>query len=232
MTNQKHRIASFVAVAGSSARRSRSRRGGCTGGKAVAAPAKPAAKGAPGPVAAEEMSGVNFEGLTPDQKTLAVSILNENSCDCGCGMKLGSAGATTPSAREPYGWPSRWSTSSRREEPRGHRQAGSDAAEQVRAVRAGAGRVASSDRKTRRSRSSTTSTTSDRSARRSVRPSTRSTRIIPTRPRRLQDAPPARCTQRDARGREPRWRPPRKGKFFEMHKKLFENQQQLRVRST
>ena len=59
---------------------------------AAAAPApaaKAAVKGAPGPVAAEDMSGVSFEGLTPEQKTLAVSILNENSCDCGCGMKLG-----------------------------------------------------------------------------------------------------------------------------------------------
>jgi len=34
------------------------------------------------------MTGLVFDGLTPEQKTLAVSILNENSCDCGCGMKL------------------------------------------------------------------------------------------------------------------------------------------------
>jgi protein-disulfide isomerase len=34
------------------------------------------------------MTGLNFEGLTPEQKALAVKILNENSCDCGCGMKL------------------------------------------------------------------------------------------------------------------------------------------------
>jgi hypothetical protein len=58
--------------------------------KAAPAPAaKAAAKGAPGPVAPEDMSGLVFDGLTPEQKTLAVSILNENSCDCGCGMKLG-----------------------------------------------------------------------------------------------------------------------------------------------
>jgi len=34
------------------------------------------------------MTGLNFEGLTPEQKALAVSILNDNGCDCGCGMKL------------------------------------------------------------------------------------------------------------------------------------------------
>jgi protein-disulfide isomerase len=53
---------------------------------ALAAPPPPAP--AAGPVAAEAMTGLNFEGLTPDQKALAVKILNENSCDCGCGMKL------------------------------------------------------------------------------------------------------------------------------------------------
>jgi protein-disulfide isomerase len=47
---------------------------------------KPAAPA--GPVPPEDMQGLDFTGLTPDQKTLAVSILNENSCDCGCGMKL------------------------------------------------------------------------------------------------------------------------------------------------
>jgi protein-disulfide isomerase len=48
----------------------------------VAPPSKP------GPVPPEEMSGLVFDGLTPEKKALAVSILNENSCDCGCGMKL------------------------------------------------------------------------------------------------------------------------------------------------
>ena len=32
--------------------------------------------------------GLVFDGLTPEQKALAVSILNENGCDCGCGMKV------------------------------------------------------------------------------------------------------------------------------------------------
>jgi protein-disulfide isomerase len=53
----------------------------------TAAPKPPAAAPA-GPVPAEAMQGLDFSGLTPEQKTLAVSILNENSCDCGCGMKL------------------------------------------------------------------------------------------------------------------------------------------------
>ena len=48
----------------------------------------PAPAPAAGPVAPEAMTGLVFDGLTPEQKTLAVSILNENSCDCGCGMKL------------------------------------------------------------------------------------------------------------------------------------------------
>jgi protein-disulfide isomerase len=54
---------------------------------ALAAP-PPAPAPAAGPVAPEAMSGVSFDGLTPEQKTLAISILNENSCDCGCGMKV------------------------------------------------------------------------------------------------------------------------------------------------
>ena len=44
---------------------------------------------APGPVPPESMEGVSFEGLAPEKKALAVSILNENGCDCGCGMKVG-----------------------------------------------------------------------------------------------------------------------------------------------
>ena len=46
----------------------------------------PAPAGLPTP---EAMTGLSFEGLTPEQKTLAVSILNENGCDCGCNMKIG-----------------------------------------------------------------------------------------------------------------------------------------------
>jgi len=53
------------------------------------APAKPPTPApAAGPVAPEAMTGLSFDGLTPEQKALAVSILNENSCDCGCGMKI------------------------------------------------------------------------------------------------------------------------------------------------
>jgi protein-disulfide isomerase len=35
------------------------------------------------------MQGVDFSGLDEAKKKLAVDVLNENSCDCGCGMKLG-----------------------------------------------------------------------------------------------------------------------------------------------
>lgn len=52
----------------------------------AATPPAPAA--AAGPVAPEAMQGLSFDGLTPEQKTLAITILNENGCDCGCGMKL------------------------------------------------------------------------------------------------------------------------------------------------
>jgi protein-disulfide isomerase len=48
----------------------------------------PAPAPAAGPVAPEAMQGLSFDGLTPEQKTLSIAILNENSCDCGCGMKL------------------------------------------------------------------------------------------------------------------------------------------------
>ena len=54
---------------------------------ALAAP-PPTPAPAAGPVAPEAMSGLVFDGLTPEQKALAVSILNENGCDCGCGMKI------------------------------------------------------------------------------------------------------------------------------------------------
>jgi protein-disulfide isomerase len=48
----------------------------------------PAPAPAAAPVPPEAMTGLVFDGLTPEQKTLAVSILNDNGCDCGCGMKL------------------------------------------------------------------------------------------------------------------------------------------------
>ena len=54
---------------------------------ALAAP-PPTPAPAAGPVAPEAMSGLVFDGLTPEQKALAVSILNEIGCDCGCGMKI------------------------------------------------------------------------------------------------------------------------------------------------
>ena len=40
------------------------------------------------PVPPEQMQGVDFSGLDEAKKKLAVDVLNANSCDCGCGMKL------------------------------------------------------------------------------------------------------------------------------------------------
>jgi protein-disulfide isomerase len=59
---------------------------------AAAAPAK--VKG--GPALPEEMQGVDWTGLTPAQKDLAVKVMNENSCDCGCGMKVGGCRRDDP----------------------------------------------------------------------------------------------------------------------------------------
>jgi protein-disulfide isomerase len=50
------------------------------------ADSKPAA--APGPIPAEHMKDVSFEGLDAEKKALAVQLFNEQGCDCGCGMKV------------------------------------------------------------------------------------------------------------------------------------------------
>jgi len=50
------------------------------------ADSKPAA--APGPIPAENMKDVSFEGLDAEKKALAVQLFNEQGCDCGCGMKV------------------------------------------------------------------------------------------------------------------------------------------------
>src|SRR5262245_57764533 len=55
---------------------------------AAPAGAAPAAKPT-GPATPEQMQGINFEGLSDAQKQMVISVLNENSCDCGCGMKVG-----------------------------------------------------------------------------------------------------------------------------------------------
>lgn len=39
-------------------------------------------------IPAEQMNGLVFDGLTAAQKALVEEILNENGCDCGCGMKI------------------------------------------------------------------------------------------------------------------------------------------------
>jgi len=54
---------------------------------ALAAPS-PSPAAPAGPVAPDAMTGLKFDGLTPEQKELAVAILNGNGCDCGCGMKV------------------------------------------------------------------------------------------------------------------------------------------------
>jgi protein-disulfide isomerase len=54
----------------------------------VPAAAPKAATAPKGPVAPEAMDGLQFADLSPDQKALATSLLNENGCDCGCGMKV------------------------------------------------------------------------------------------------------------------------------------------------
>ena len=54
---------------------------------ALAAP-PPSPAPAAGAAAADAAADPVFDGLTPDQKALADSLLNENSCDCGCGMKI------------------------------------------------------------------------------------------------------------------------------------------------
>jgi len=59
---------------------------------AAAAPAPAAAAAAPaapaGPVPPEKMDGLDFSGLNDSQKKSATDILNDNGCDCGCGMKV------------------------------------------------------------------------------------------------------------------------------------------------
>jgi protein-disulfide isomerase len=55
---------------------------------ARAADPKPAAAPAAGPVPAEAMKDVSFEGLDAEKKAQAVALFNEQGCDCGCGMKV------------------------------------------------------------------------------------------------------------------------------------------------
>jgi len=59
-----------------------------TTAQAPAAPAKPVAAAPAGPVPPEKMDGLAFGALTEPQKKSVTDLLNENGCDCGCGMKL------------------------------------------------------------------------------------------------------------------------------------------------
>src|SRR5262245_58164585 len=57
--------------------------------KPAAPAAAPAAAATPaGPVPPEKMDSLDFGGLSDGQKKSAADILNENGCDCGCGMKV------------------------------------------------------------------------------------------------------------------------------------------------
>src|ERR1700690_3564942 len=46
---------------------------------------------------ATEFPNVDFTGLTPPQKTLALNILRGESCTCGCNMKLAQCRMVDPS---------------------------------------------------------------------------------------------------------------------------------------
>lgn len=50
--------------------------------------AAPAAAAAPDRIGPEAMKGLTWDGLTEAQKQTVVSILNDNRCDCSCGMTL------------------------------------------------------------------------------------------------------------------------------------------------
>src|SRR6266540_2592348 len=41
----------------------------------------------------DQMKGVSLEGLTEAQRGLAFSILSDQRCDCGCGMRLAACRA-------------------------------------------------------------------------------------------------------------------------------------------
>lgn len=57
--------------------------------KPATPPAAPAAAAAPtAAVGPEAMKGLTWDGLSEEQKKLSTSILNEGRCDCGCGMTL------------------------------------------------------------------------------------------------------------------------------------------------
>ncbi|HEX5041653.1 MAG TPA: thioredoxin domain-containing protein [Candidatus Polarisedimenticolaceae bacterium] len=43
---------------------------------------------ASGPIPAEQMKDVPWEGLDAEKKAMAVQLFNEQGCDCGCGMKV------------------------------------------------------------------------------------------------------------------------------------------------
>jgi protein-disulfide isomerase len=46
---------------------------------------------------ADALPGVDFNGLTPAQKTTALKVLREHDCSCGCGMKMAQCRVQDPS---------------------------------------------------------------------------------------------------------------------------------------
>jgi len=42
------------------------------------------------------LAGVDFAGLTPAKKTLALKALREQDCSCGCGMKVAECRVKDP----------------------------------------------------------------------------------------------------------------------------------------
>jgi hypothetical protein len=146
------------------------------------------------------MSGLVFDGLTPEQKALAVKILNENSCDCGCGMRVAVCRRDDPKCPRSPGLGSSVIDLVKQGK-------GSD--EIVKAVLTPPtkfvsfaltpGDAPSIGPKNAKVTLLHYSTTSARSAR-APPPSSRSPRIILTRAHRVQDAPAEHAPQRARRG--------------------------------
>src|SRR5262245_20929356 len=76
-------------------------------GQAPTVPAPANAKPAPksGPVSPEDINGVDFSGLSEEQKKLAVDLLNSYTCDCGCSppMKIAACRRDDPKCSRSLG---------------------------------------------------------------------------------------------------------------------------------
>ena len=54
----------------------------------LAAPSLPHAQQESRPHYSEGLHGVDLSGLTGEQRTLALKVLNSSDCECGCGMTV------------------------------------------------------------------------------------------------------------------------------------------------